>query len=178
MRMFALMLACSAIWISAAAAQESKPKLDQAALEKRFSERMANVVLVGRFTTDSAETDRAEKDKPLTEERYDIESVTKADGGNWTFLTRIKYGTNDVKIPVTVPVVWAGDTPVVSLTDLTIPAMGTYSARVLFYEDRYAGTWQHGKEGGHLFGRIEKAKSAPKTEPKESAKPQRKDEKQ
>jgi hypothetical protein len=38
--------------------------------------------------------------------------------------------------------------------------MGTFTARVLFYEDRYAGTWQHGKVGGHMFGKIEKAKPA------------------
>jgi len=27
---------------------------------------------------------------------------------------------------------------------------------VLIYGDRYAGTWQHDKVGGHLWGRIEK----------------------
>ena len=45
----------------------------------------------------------------------------------------------------------------VMLTDYSVPALGTFTARVLFYDDRYAGTWQHGQEvGGHLFGRIEK----------------------
>ena len=29
-------------------------------------------------------------------------------------------------------------------------------ARVFFYGDRYAGTWQHGKVGGHMWGRIER----------------------
>ena len=37
-------------------------------------------------------------------------------------------------------------------------ALGTFTARVLIYDNRYAGTWQHGKAGGHLFGRIEKIK--------------------
>ena len=47
------------------------------------------------------------------------------------------------------------DTPVVMLTDYSIPTLGTFSARVFFYNDRYAGTWQHGKEiGGHLYGKI------------------------
>jgi hypothetical protein len=42
------------------------------------------------------------------------------------------------------------------LSDMTIPALGTFSARVFFYGDRYSGTWQHGSVGGHLFGRIER----------------------
>ena len=51
---------------------------------------------------------------------------------------------------------WAGDTPMVSLTDLTVPMLGSFTVRVIFYGDRYAGTWQHDAVGGHLFGVIEK----------------------
>jgi hypothetical protein len=43
------------------------------------------------------------------------------------------------------------------MTDTSLPAMGTFTVRVLFYGDRYAGTWQHGAVGGHMSGRIEKA---------------------
>ena len=49
-----------------------------------------------------------------------------------------------------------GDTPMITLTDLAVPTLGTFTARVFFYGDRYAGTWQHGNVGGHMFGRIEK----------------------
>jgi hypothetical protein len=28
--------------------------------------------------------------------------------------------------------------------------------RLFFHGDRYAGTWQHGAIGGHMWGRIEK----------------------
>jgi hypothetical protein len=51
---------------------------------------------------------------------------------------------------------FAGDTPMISMTDHTIPALGTFSVRVFFYGDRYSGTWQHGTFGGHMFGNIEK----------------------
>ena len=86
------------------------------------------------------------------------------------FTVRIKYGKLDTKLPVTVPLLWAGETPMVSLTDASIPGLGEgFSARVLFHDDRYAGTWQHGKVGGHMFGRIEKAK--PKAASDESAQP-------
>lgn len=145
-------------------APRAEAKLDQDALEKQFSERMSSTVLVGKFTVDG-QPDKAE------EERYEIESVTKLKGDYWTFLARVKYGTNDIKLPITVKVLWAGDTPMVSLTDLTIPGLGTFTSRVLFYEDRYAGTWQHGKVGGNLFGRIEKQKAEKPESKKDEAKP-------
>jgi hypothetical protein len=53
---------------------------------------------------------------------------------------------------------WAGDTPIITLTNMAIPGLGTFTARVLIYDNRYAGTWQHGPVGGNLFGKIEKAK--------------------
>ena len=154
------------IAVSLNAADETKKESDpeaispeQQKLEKKFSESMSNSVLIGRFTIDGKD------EKPATEERYEIESVTKLRGDFWTFLARIKYGKNDVKVPVTVRVLWAGDTPMVSLTDLTIPGMGTFTSRVIFYDGRYAGTWQHGEVGGHMFGRIEKAKPADEAKP-------------
>ena len=121
-----------------------------------FSKSMANCVLVGSFTVDGKENKDA-----LKEERYEIESVTKASDNMWIFLTRVKYGNLDTKLPITVPVEWAGDTPMVTLTNATLPGLGEgFSARVLFYEGRYAGTWQHGPVGGHMFGKIETAKPA------------------
>ena len=156
--LFALLVVPS---VREASAQEpATPKKGQsdaparAELEKQFSERMANSVLVGQFTVDGKENTNP---KP---ERYEIESVTKTTGDYWTFLARIKYGKTDAKVPITVKVLWAGDTPMVSLTDFTIPGMGTFTSRVIFYEDRYAGTWQHGQVGGHMFGKIEKAQPA------------------
>lgn len=134
--------------------KESKPAQSQEELEKAFSEKMANSALVGRFTVDGKE------DADPKAERYEIESVTKAEGDFWTFTARIKYGQVDTKVPITVKMLWAGDTPMISMTDFTIPGMGTFTCRVIFYEDRYAGTWQHGKVGGHMFGKIEKAKAA------------------
>lgn len=126
------------------------------ARDDAFSKSMANCVLVGSFTIDGKESKGA-----LKEERYEIESVTRAADNMWIFLTRVKYGNLDTKLPITVPVEWAGDTPMVTLTNATLPGLGEgFSARVLFYEGRYAGTWQHGPVGGHMFGTIETAKPA------------------
>lgn len=141
---------------------EAKPaaKLDQAALEKEFEKTMSGCVLVGRFTVVGKE-DQAPK-----EERYTITKVKKQDDGEWIFLTRIQYGKNDNQVPLKLKVEWAGDTPVITLTDLTIPGMGTFTSRVVIYRGWYAGTWQHGQVGGHLFGRIEKLTEEKKTEKK------------
>ena len=138
---------------TAAMGGQAERPADRAELEKQFSERMSNVVMTGNFTVTGKEGDQ-----PLKPETYEIESVTKAQGDYWIFLVRVKYGDKDVKLPITLQVLWAGDTPMVSLTNLTIPGLGEgFTSRVLFYEDKYAGTWQHGKVGGHLFGTIKKA---------------------
>ena len=86
-----------------------------------------------------------------------VEEVKKSDGDVWIFTARVKYMQFDATLPIPVPVKWAGDTPVVTLTDAVLPGLGDkFSCRVIFHEDRYAGTWQHGDFGGHMFGRIEK----------------------
>ena len=118
-------------------------------LERRFTERMTKVALVGRFTTAGRE------DRPGNPERYEIASVTKVGDDQWRFDARVTYGSVDVTLPMTVTMIWAGDTPMISLTNFTIPTLGTFTARIFFYEDRYAGSWQHGDVGGHMFGTIE-----------------------
>jgi hypothetical protein len=135
----------------------AEDKADEAKIAERdaaFTKSMANCVLVGSFTVDGKDSD-----EPLKAERYEIESVAKASDNLWIFTARVKYGKLDTKLPITVPMEWAGDTPMVTLTNASLPGLGEgFSARVLFYEDRYAGTWQHGPVGGHMFGKIERKK--------------------
>jgi hypothetical protein len=118
--------------------------------ERRFSEQLSGASLVGRFTIAGRD------DRQASPDRYDISSVEKVGENQWRFNTRMRYGSVDATVPVVVPMQWVDDTPVITLTDYSIPALGTFTARVFFYGDRYAGTWQHGKVGGHLFGRIER----------------------
>ena len=49
-----------------------------------------------------------------------------------------------------------GTTPVMTLDKIALYGFGTFSARVVINDGKYAGTWQHDKVGGHLFGKIEK----------------------
>jgi len=119
-------------------------------LERRFTERMHDVTLVGSFTVDGRE-DRAPRD-----DRYRIESVEKVGPGLWRF--RAAVGDGDGVIPIVVPLRWIGDTPMLMMTDASLPGMGTFTVRLFFYGYRYAGTWQHGETGGLMSGRIEKRK--------------------
>ena len=128
---------------------------DRAALQKQFSEKMTGAALVGRFSIDGEKSD-----KPPQAERYELERVSPLYGDHWLFVARIKYGDTDIKVPMTLQVLWAGDTPMISLTDLAIPGLGTFTARVMFHGDRYAGTWQHGEVGGHMWGLVEPAEKA------------------
>ena len=57
-------------------------------------------------------------------------------------------------VPIPVTILWAGDTPVITLTDLSIPGMGSYSARVLLFRSNYSGTWVGEDGGGQVFGKI------------------------
>lgn len=129
----------------------AQPTLDKPALEKRFGDQMSGATLVGTFTVDGMK-------KPPVEERYTIAKVSKIAGDKWLFMARVQYMKHDVTVPMSLDVLWAGDTPIITLTDLNIPGLGTFTSRVMIYGDRYAGTWQHGSVGGHLWGKIEKAK--------------------
>ncbi len=120
--------------------------------ERAFTERMQNVVLTGNFTIEGRER------RDGLPERYEIASVTKLDGDRWRFDVRLVYGNVDAELPVVVPIVWAGDTPMVSITDFAIPGLGEeFGARVVFYDNRYAGTWDHGEYGGMMYGTISPA---------------------
>jgi hypothetical protein len=132
------------LFLVATACRRADP--DRAALEKQFEETLSGATLAGHFTRD---------DKPgLTEEKYTISKVSKLSGDTWLFHARIQYGSRDVTLPIPLTVKWAGDTPVITLTDLSIPGLGTYTARVMIYRGQYAGTWRAKDHGGHLYGRI------------------------
>lgn len=137
------------------AAQPAAGNNAQAAKEKAFTELLTGVTLVGHFSEG-----KKDKNQP---ERYEIATVQKVGGDNWVVTAKIKFGENSTAIPILVKVYWADNTPVLSLTDLTIPGMGTFTSRVMFFGDRYAGTWQHDAHGGHLWGRIEATQPSEKS---------------
>lgn len=142
--------------VGVAAAQDKAPaKPNREELEKAFAERMTGTVLVGHYSVVGKDS------KPANPERYELKKVSKLADDLWVFEARIKYGQTDVTLPLTLRMIWAEDTPMIALTNANLPGLGAaFGARVIFHGDLYAGTWQHGKVGGHLWGTIEKAEAA------------------
>jgi hypothetical protein len=136
----------------AASAPASQPGDERAALEAKFMKDMSGVALVG-FFTDSNHPDAAPR-----AERYIITKVTKLSGDLYVFAARFKMSKGEINLPLIIPVKWAGDTPVISVTKMGIPGMGTYTARVMIYEGKYAGMWTGTNHGGNLWGTIEPLK--------------------
>ena len=95
--------------------------------------------------------------KPQTDE-YAVSKLERGEGGTWVFHYSMSYGGgNKATLPIPVVVEWAGDTPVLTMTDQALEGLGTFSVRILLYDDLYAGTWSSGgKIGGHMWGRIVK----------------------
>jgi hypothetical protein len=134
--------------------EEPAAKLN--ALEKQFQETMTNAVLAGKW--------RLVQDGKLGEEktdRYTIRSVAKVGEDLWLIGARVEYGGKDVTVPVPVKVLWAGDTPVITITKAGLPGLGTFTARVLVYDGYYTGTWSGTGHGGFLSGVVERAPAAP-----------------
>ncbi len=152
-------------FVHAAGIGRTAPLDELSERERAFAERMQDVDLVGHFTIENLQelvdvegVEGVRRDG--NPERYEIASVAKVrgPGDRWRFDVRIVYMSVDVTLPVVVPMVWAGDTPMVSITDFEIPGLGSqFGARVLFHDDRYAGTWNHGPYGGMMYGVIEPA---------------------
>lgn len=152
-------LACLALAGATAFAQApaDKSASDAAAEQaKRIAElekSLSGCSLVGQFTVTGRETSTPR------EERYDLVSVKHVQGDMWLITARIKYGPNDVTVPLPLPIRWAGDTPVITVDEFAIPGLGTYTARVMIYRDHYAGFWTGADHGGHLFGRVERGEA-------------------
>src|ERR1700676_2027866 len=133
--------------VAGALAQESQPTLNP--LEKDFEQSMSGVTLSGHFTRQGG--------AGLSDDKYNIDKVTKVKDDLWRCDTRIQYGGNDVKMPVSLHVKWAGDTPVLFLTDEAIGGMGKFTVRIVIYDGHYAGTWSGGQaHGDQMFGDIVK----------------------
>jgi hypothetical protein len=121
---------------------------------RAFADAMSGVTLVGYST-------RLNREGLSKEERYQIEKVSHLAGDTWLFKARLKYEDHDIPVPIPLTVKWAGDTPVITLTDMSIPGVGTYTARVVLYREQYAGTWSGKNVGGQLFGKIVRGSGNP-----------------
>ena len=120
-------------------------------LEAAFVNIMANVLFQGEWCL--IKDGKLGASKP---EQYEIVGVMKTGGDRWVVNARIQYGKVNLVAPVPVQVKWAGDTPILIVDKFTMPGAGTYSARVMIFENTYSGTWTAADHGGLLHGLIVK----------------------
>ena len=133
----------------AATTRPADPAPDAAVLEKQFA-------ALHPARQWSASTRWKGAMRRACADRYRILKAVKADGDNWTITSNIEYKGFGIPVEMAIPVKWAGDTPVIEVTDMKVPGIGTFTARVLFSGGRYVGTWSGGPgHAGTMWGRIE-----------------------
>ncbi|MGI9473398.1 MAG: hypothetical protein ACR2NZ_17780 [Rubripirellula sp.] len=167
---YSLAVAAMALFLNgyAAAQETTSPEKDQDKAEsaasdtkqgdakeadrgQRLADYLSGARFVGKFTIEGKEDAL-----PKTEE-YTISKCEKlAQPDMYRLTARIKYGDVDSEVPLDLKILWAGNTPVITMDAFWIPGMGNFGARVMIHSGRYAGTWQHDAVGGHLFGVIKK----------------------
>lgn len=72
------------------------------------------------------------------------------------FDAKVGYNNREFRATVKVPVKWAGETPVLTLSNYLIKDHGVFSARTLIHGGLYAGAWGAKDHGGKMFGKIVK----------------------
>jgi hypothetical protein len=133
--------------------KDETPEPPATEVEAKFKMTLTNATMSGRWCLI--------KDGELTPEKpdkYSIVGVNKLFGDRWLIRARIQYGEKDYTAPIPVRVKWAGDTPVITVTDVGVPGGASYSARVVIYNDSYAGVWSGGAVRGLLNGMITREK--------------------
>lgn len=142
------------------AASTAPPKQaipSHAELEKQFEVELTGATLTGvwQMTGEGGLSGQAVLTAPKPDQ-YVISKVVKVSDDYWVITARIQYAEKDVNIPVPVRVIWAEDTAIITLNDLAMPLLGTYSARVMIHHGFYSGVWYCGGKnyGGVMQGRI------------------------
>lgn len=159
---------CTLCFLTSAAIGQDAPKTEpkkptKEELIAKLKDTLTGAKLTGNFTIIGKD------EKPPAPEAYWIVSAQKVDGSDlWLLKARIKYANKDITLPVPIEIQWAGDTPVMTMTDMAIPGLGDkFSTRVVIYDGMYSGTWAHGPVKGHLYGTITKDDATKTEEPKD-----------
>ena len=148
----ALLMLCGAVaFTQDKSSEQAKGTPEQ--LEAKFKAMLSKATMSGRWC--SIKEGKLGEDK---EDKYNIVSAEKAGGDKWFISARIVVSKKEMVVPIPVQMKWAGDTAIMIVDNLKYPGGGTYSARILFYENTYAGTWSGGDHGGLLNGVITQEK--------------------
>ena len=148
-----LLLSVLALFAVGTGALSAQQAATQADLDAKFEAAMKDARLEGQFNVIAPNGQM-----PAYDELYMVSEMERGEGNTWIFKAKMSYGNQEhpAEFPIPVQVLWAGDTPVITMTDTTVEGLGTFTVRLLLHGDRYAGSWQHGAVGGHMWGRLVK----------------------
>ncbi len=127
-------------------------------VEAKFIAMLKNATLKGTWApVRGAQTGAAKADEP-----YRIARVEKKDGDKWTLVSLVTYQGKEIEYPMPAVVKFAGDTAVLILDGVRAgQGAANWSARVMFHENVYAGSWwetANRDHGGTIGGAITQAK--------------------
>jgi len=139
------------------AAEQTPAAADQAVAEREaaFAAMLKNATLKGSWIP--VRGGAVEKEKA---DGYEIARAEKVEGDTWHIVSKMKHQGREFEFPIPVTVKWAGDTAVMILDEVQAGRGNKYSARVMYHNDRYAGSWWSATQaGGLLSGAITRPKT-------------------
>lgn len=145
------LLACSLFSLAALAQENEDPAAE-------FSAMLKNATLKGTWAPIDQRLLGNDK-----EDGYQIASATKKEGDTWEIVYKMKLQGREINFPLPVTVKFAGDVAVMILEDSPVGIGQTWSARILFHDDVYAGSWwnkdKSKSKSGIVSGTITREKS-------------------
>jgi hypothetical protein len=75
------------------------------------------------------------------EDGYRILRAEKVNGSQWSLVSLFKFQGQELSVPFPVTIHFAGDAAVMALDKIPLGDGSVWSARILFHDDVYAGSW-------------------------------------
>lgn len=138
-----------------ATSEDEKPKLNES--ESKFAAMLENATLKGTWAPIAQQQLGDEKS-----DGYRVVKAVKKKGNQWNIVSRVKRRGQEFDFPIPVVVEFAGDTAVMILNDSPAGRGQVWSARILFHDDVYAGSWW--SPGHEKFGIVSGTISREKAE--------------
>lgn len=127
-------------------------------VEAKFVAMLKNATLKGSWAPVSGGKLGGERGN----DTYRIARAEKSADGKWSIVSLFNVGGREVEFPISADVKFAGDTAVLILDNVRAgPGKANWSARVMFFDDVYAGRWwetTNKEHGGTIAGTITRGK--------------------
>lgn len=125
-----------------------------AGAEEKFVAMLKNATLKGTW----APVQQGKLGSEKGNDSYRIARAEKKEGDQWSIVSIFAIGDRQIEFPIAATVKFAGDTAVLILDNVRAgPGKANWSARVMFYDDVYAGRWwetSNREHGGTIAGTI------------------------